>query len=109
MDSDEHLLLTRSCFSQERLLPNSIIGLIVDSILNNADLGQQNSERNVVDQSRGTEKLHWKSSIFDNEELGMRKESRLKELHTVIFLFIIHLVSAPLFPATLSSPPQTFR
>ena len=74
MDSDEDLLLTRSSFSHESLLLNSSIGSIVDGILNNDDLGQQNSERNVVDQSRGTEKLHWKSSILDDEELGMRKE-----------------------------------
>ena len=88
MDSDVDLLLTRSSFSHESLLPNSSIGSIVDSILNNDDLGQQNSERNVVDQSRGTEKSHWKSSILDDEELGMRKESRLKELYTLLFFSI---------------------
>ena len=91
IDSDEDLLLTGSSFSDESLLPNSSIGSIVDSILlNNDDLGQQNSERNVVDQSRGTEKLHWKSSILDGEELGMRKESRLKELYTLL-LFSIYI------------------
>ena len=55
MDSDEDLLLTRSSFSHQSLLPNSSIGSIVDSILNNDDLGQQNYEWNVVEQSRGRE------------------------------------------------------
>ena len=88
MDSDEDLPLTRSSFSQGSLLPNFSIGPIVDGILNNDNLGQQNSERNMVDQRRGTEKLHWKSSILDDEELGMRKESRLKELYTLLFFSI---------------------
>ena len=71
----------------ESLLPNSSIGSIVDGILNDNDLGQQNSEWNVVDQSRGTEKLEWKSSTLNDEELGMRKESRLKELYTLLYIF----------------------
>ena len=83
MDSDEDLLLTRSSFSQESLLPNFCIGPIVDGILNNDNFGQQNSERNLVDQSTGTEKWrrNFKSSILHDEVLGMRKESGLKELY----------------------------
>ena len=54
MESDEDLLLTKSSFSQESLLPNFCIGSIVDGIFNNDNFGQQNSERNLVNQSRGT-------------------------------------------------------
>ena len=88
MDSDEDLPLTRISFSQGSLLPNFSISSIVDGILNNDNLGQQDSERNTVDQPRGTEKLHWKRSILDDEELGMRKESRLKELYTLLFFSV---------------------
>ena len=42
--------LTRSSFSQERLLPNVSIGSIVDGILDNEVCEEQNSERNVVKQ-----------------------------------------------------------
>ena len=85
--------LTRSSFSQERLLPNVSIGSIVDGILDNEVCEQQNSERNVVKQWRPPEKLHWKNSVLGDEELGVRKESRLNEtFYCVIFLDIYFLL-----------------
>ena len=82
MDSDEDLLLARSSFSHESLLPNSSIGSIVDGILKEENLGQQNSERNVVDQSRGTETLHWKS-------VRTRDEKKIKVKGTLYFVVFL--------------------
>ena len=51
MDSDDDLLLTiEVVFRRKSLLPNFSNGSLVDGILNSYDCGEQNSERNVVDQ-----------------------------------------------------------
>ena len=47
MDSDEDLPLTRNTVFRTKVYC-PILGSIVDGILSNDDLGQQNSERNVV-------------------------------------------------------------